>query len=133
MQVSSNIVFRLNPQSGLAPYRQIVEQVRTAIADGRLRPGDKLPPVREVVSQVTINPNTVQRAYRELEHLGLTQSQWGQGSFVATNAFDIASSQNALVELGLQRFIEAVRDAGMSTSDTLALVAERLSALEIRQ
>lgn len=59
-----SIVFRLDPRSGIAPYRQLVDQVRNAVEMGRLRGGDQLPSVREVVTQVTINPNTVHRAYR---------------------------------------------------------------------
>jgi GntR family transcriptional regulator len=50
-----------------------------------LKPGDRLPPVREVVTQITINPNTVHRAYRELEHLGFTESRWGAGTFIASS------------------------------------------------
>ena len=67
------INFRLDPRTGLAPYRQLVDQVRQAVSLGLLRPGDRLPSVREVVTQVTINPNTVHRAYRELEHEGVVE------------------------------------------------------------
>src|SRR5664279_3196434 len=77
-----SIHFRLDPRSSLAPYRQLVDQVRAAVIAGRLRGGDQLPSVRDVVAQVTINPNTVHRAYRELEHLGLAEGRLGLGTFV---------------------------------------------------
>ena len=79
------IRFRLDPRSGVSPYRQLVDQVREALVAGRLQPGDQLPAVREVVTQITINPNTVHRAYRELEYLGLTipSAAWGHSSLRA--------------------------------------------------
>src|SRR5665213_4376595 len=78
----ASIYFRLDPHSGVAPYRQLVDQVRMAVEAGRLRGGDQLPSVRDVVGQITINPNTVHRAYRELEHLGLVEGRSGLGTFV---------------------------------------------------
>jgi GntR family transcriptional regulator len=77
-----SIAFRLDPRSDRAPFRQLVDQVTDAIERGQLQAGDQLPSVREVVRQVTINPNTVHRAYRELEHLGLVEGRLGLGTFV---------------------------------------------------
>jgi GntR family transcriptional regulator len=77
-----SIAFRLDPRSDRAPFRQLVDQVTDAIERGQLQAGDQLPSVREVVRQVTINPNTVHRAYRELEHLGLIEGRLGLGTFV---------------------------------------------------
>jgi GntR family transcriptional regulator len=77
-----SIVFRLDPRSDRAPFRQLVDQVTDAVERGQIQPGDQLPSVREVVRQVTINPNTVHRAYRELEHLGLVEGRLGLGTFV---------------------------------------------------
>ena len=76
------IVYRLDPRSDRAPFRQLVDQVTDAFERGQLRSGDQLPSVREVVRQITINPNTVHRAYRELEHLGLVEGRLGLGTFV---------------------------------------------------
>ena len=76
------IHFRLDPRSGVPAYRQLVDQVRQAVRLGLLRPGDQLPPVREVVTQIAINPNTVHRAYRDLEAEGLVEGQQGRGTFV---------------------------------------------------
>ena len=77
-----SIVFRLDARSDRAPFRQLVDQVTDAYERGQLQPGDQLPSVREVVRQITINPNTVHRAYRELEHLGVVEGRLGLGTFV---------------------------------------------------
>ena len=76
------IVFHLETRSDRPPFRQLVDQVAGAFERGQLRVGDQLPSVREVVRQITINPNTVHRAYRELEHLGLVEGRLGLGTFV---------------------------------------------------
>ena len=80
------IEFHLEARSGVPTYRQLVQQVRQAIRLGVLRPGDQLPTVKEVVRSLTINPNTVLRAYRELELEGLTEGRRGVGTFVADAA-----------------------------------------------
>src|ERR1700689_4155002 len=79
---SPSIVFRLDARADRAPFRQLVDQVTDAFERGQLQAGDQLPSVREVVRQITINPNTVHRAYRELEHLGLVEGRLGLGTFV---------------------------------------------------
>jgi GntR family transcriptional regulator len=79
---SPSIVFRLDARSDRAPFRQLVDQVTDAFERGQLQAGDRLPSVRDVVRQITINPNTVHRAYRELEHLGLVEGRLGLGTFV---------------------------------------------------
>src|SRR5215510_11833413 len=80
-QVSA-IAFRLDPGSGVPTYLQLVQQVEHALRLGYLGPGDQLPTVKEVVSSLAINPNTVLKAYRELEHRGLAAGRPGQGTFV---------------------------------------------------
>lgn len=77
-----SIVFRLDSRSDRAPFRQLVDQVVDAFERGQIQAGDQLPSLRDVVRQVTINPNTVQRAYRELEHLGVVEGRIGLGTFV---------------------------------------------------
>ena len=76
------IEFRIAVKSGVAPYRQIVNQVRQALRLGLLVEGDQLPTVKDVVAAVAINPNTVLRAYRELEHEGLAEGRPGLGTFI---------------------------------------------------
>ena len=81
-QGSVAIVFRLEPASGVPPYQQLVRQVEDALRLGYLTPGDQLPKVKDVVAALAINPNTVLKAYRELEHKGLAAGRPGQGTFV---------------------------------------------------
>ena len=77
------IEFRLNERSGVPTYLQLVQQVRQAVRLGVLQPGDQLPTVKEVVGTLAINPNTVLKAYRELDHEGLVEARRGQGTFVS--------------------------------------------------
>lgn len=111
MTSEPTILFRLNLRGGVAPYRQLVEQVLRAIEEGRLRSGDQLPSVRDVVGQVTINPNTVHRAYRELEHLGLVEVRLGLGTFVVENV--TAGDELGELRAGLQRWIRDAHDRGI--------------------
>jgi GntR family transcriptional regulator len=75
--------FQLNPHSGVPVYRQLIDQVQGALAGGRLKPGDQLPTIRQAAVDLAINPNTVTRAYREMEIRGLLETQQGTGTFIA--------------------------------------------------
>src|ERR1700683_5544746 len=108
-----SITYRLDPRSGVAPYRQLVDQVRGALASGLLREGDQLPSVRDVVTQITINPNTVHRAYRELEHLGIAEGRAGLGTFITSRpSTALSSGERRSIERELQDRIIEARDAG---------------------
>ena len=78
--------FRLDGSSGVPPYLQLVHQVRQSLLLGYLREGDQLPTVKDVATDLVINPNTVAKAYRELEHEGIIELRQGAGAFVAANA-----------------------------------------------
>ena len=80
------MLFRPNPSSGVPIYLQLMEQVKHAIETGALRPGDQLPGMRPLAEELVINPNTVAKAYRELEHEGVIELRHGAGAFVAGNA-----------------------------------------------
>ncbi len=82
------IEFHLDTRSGVAPYLQVVQQVRQALRLGLLREGDQLPTVKDVVARLAINPNTVLKAYRELEHEGLVGARPGIGTFVTGTLSD---------------------------------------------
>ena len=75
--------FAIDPRSGVPLYRQLIEQVKSSIARGGLRPGDQLPTVRQLAVELSINPNTVAKAYRELEIQGVLATQQGTGTFVS--------------------------------------------------
>ena len=118
------IRFRLDPRSGVPAYRQLIDQVRQAVRLGLLRPGDQLPPVREVVTQITINPNTVHRAYRDLETEGLVEGQQGRGTFVRAAPVPAAAPER-LAELHqeLVAWAGKARAAGLDDEGIAALVA----------
>ena len=80
------MLFRPNPSSGVPIYLQLMEQVKHSIETGALRPGEQLPGIRPLAEELVINPNTVAKAYRELEHEGVIELRQGAGAFVAGNA-----------------------------------------------
>lgn len=83
--------FQLNPHSGVPVYRQLIDQVQGALAGGRLKPGDQLPTIRQAAVDLAINPNTVTRAYREMEIRGLLETQQGTGTFIAEQRIEADS------------------------------------------
>jgi GntR family transcriptional regulator len=114
------IQFHLDQKSGIPFYVQLVQQVRQALLFGMLKAGDRLPTVKEVVAQVAINPNTVLRAYRDLEHDGIVVSRPGLGTFVsATPPTSMARDQYRSVRADLERSIRRARALGLD-EDTLA-------------
>jgi GntR family transcriptional regulator len=118
------INFRLDPRTGVAPYRQLVDQVRQAVSLGLLRAGDQLPSVREVVTQITINPNTVHRAYRDLEHDGLVEGRPGLGTFIIASPSSPVSSEDRTALLDdLRAWVTKARRAGLDGEGIAALVA----------
>ena len=121
MAARSPIDFRLDPASGVPTYLQLVQQVEHALRLGYLKPGDQLPKVRDVVAALAINPNTVLKAYKELETKGLAAGRPGQGTFVQA-----ALSQVALPELsGLRRsllgWLADADTAGLDEDGVVAL------------
>ena len=125
MDAEPTIEFRLDRQSGVPSYRQLVDQVRQSLRLGLLRPGDQLPTVRDVVKQIAINPNTVHRAYRELEHQGLTEGRPGSGTFIKRSLSKVPDEQPVLQRL-LEEWIRSARKAGLGDEAIAALVAEAM-------
>jgi GntR family transcriptional regulator len=115
------IEFHLDTHSGVAPYLQLVQQVKQALRLGMLAVGDQLPTVREVVAQITINPNTVLKAYRELEHEGLIESRPGQGTFVLRTLAGTSLSSHAALRRSLVRWLHSAYEAGLDNESVLAL------------
>jgi GntR family transcriptional regulator len=115
------IDFHLNAASGVSPYLQLVRQVRQAMRLGLLREGDQLPTVKEVVSRLALNPNTVLKAYRELEHAGLVKARAGVGTFVTTTLSDDSLTAHAPLRRELQRWIVKARSAGLDDESIEAL------------
>jgi GntR family transcriptional regulator len=114
------IEFHLDTRSGVAPYLQLVQQVRRALRLGLLHEGDRLPTVKEVVAAVAINPNTVLKAYRELEHDGLVSARPGLGTFVTRSLADDTAAHEPLRKR-LREWLEAARAAGLDDESIEAL------------
>jgi len=116
------IEFHLDSHSGVAPYLQIVQQVKQALRLGRLQVGDQLPTVREVIAQITINPNTVFKAYRELEREGLITSRPGQGTFVLRTLASASPASQAALRQSLLSWLRSAYEAGLDGESVLALM-----------
>src|SRR5712691_2454061 len=115
------IEFQLDDRSGVATYLQLAQQVRHALRLGLLQPGDQLPTAREVVGKLAINPNTVLKAYRELEREGLVGSRPGQGTFVLRSLPGPDSVAVARFARELSTWIQKARAAGFSPDDVEAV------------
>jgi GntR family transcriptional regulator len=114
------IQFHLDQKSGVPFYVQLVQQVRQALLFGMLKPGDQLPTVRDVVIQIAVNPNTVLRAYRDLEHDGVVVSRPGLGTFVTANVpTSVARDKYRSLRADLERCIRKAKALGL-TDTTLA-------------
>jgi GntR family transcriptional regulator len=126
------IEFHLDGRSGVSPYQQIVQQVRNALRLGLLRQGDQLPTVKDVVSALAINPNTVLKAYRELEHEGLVQARPGRGTFVTRTLTDNTLAAHGPLRQDLRRWLAKARKAGLDDEsiEALFLTTFRSAALE---
>ena len=115
------IEFHLDGRSGVSPYQQIVQQVKNALRLGLLRQGDQLPTVKDVVGQLAINPNTVLKAYRELEHEGLVAARPGRGTFVTRTLTDHSLAAHGPLRSDLQRWLTKARKAGLDDDSIEAL------------
>jgi GntR family transcriptional regulator len=115
------IEFHLDGRSGLSPYLQLVRQVRQALRLGLLCEGDQLPTVKEVVARLAINPNTVLKAYRELEHEGLVAARPGVGTFVTATLADTSLAAHGPLRQELQRWLARARRAGLDDESIEAL------------
>jgi GntR family transcriptional regulator len=116
------ISFRLNTRSGVPPYLQIVQQVKQALQIGILQPGDQLPTVKEVVAHVAINPNTVAKAYRELESMGITEGRTGSGTFVIERPAGPSPKVQEALAADLEQWVAKAKRAGLDEDLIEALV-----------
>lgn len=117
------IEFKLDLNSGVPFYRQIVDQIRYGIASRRLLPGEQLPTVRELAVQLEINPNTVRKAYSELEILGVLDTQQGTGTFVSNQEVQIADAEKHRM---LRQICDELVARGQQYSLTLKDIVDHL-------
>src|ERR1700691_142971 len=106
------IEFHLDSRSGVSPYLQVVQQVRQALRLGLLEVGDQLPTVKDVVERLAINPNTVLKAYRELEHDGLVAARPGVGTFVVRALHRGSLAAHGPIRRDLERWVRMARLVG---------------------
>jgi GntR family transcriptional regulator len=116
------ISFRVDGRSVVPPYLQIVQQVRQALRMGLLDVGDRLPGVREVVAATAVNPNTVLKAYRDLEHGGLVEARPGYGTFVLKRPPGPPPGTHARLGRSLSRWVREAREAGLDDESIESLL-----------
>jgi GntR family transcriptional regulator len=122
----SPLEFRLDPASGVPTYLQLVHQVEHALRLGFLKTGDQLPKVRDVVASLAINPNTVLKAYRELETKGLTVGRPGQGTFIEATLTQVALPELSVLRRSLVSWVATADTAGLDEDGMVALFASAL-------
>jgi GntR family transcriptional regulator len=127
------IEFHLDPRSGVATYLQIVQQVKEALRLGTIDVGDQLPTVREVVADLAINPNTVAKAYRDLEHEGLVVAYQGRGTFVSSTLAPASLRHHEELRAALERWLQTAASAGLDEESIRALISATLRETLARQ
>ena len=123
---ASPIAFRLDTGSGVPTYLQLVHQVEQSLRLGYLKEGDRLPTVKEAVQALAINPNTVLKAYRELEHRGLAAGRPGQGTFIAGTLRRVGLAEQKALRKDLLAWLRTADDAGLDAEGMEALFASSL-------
>src|ERR1700739_4160329 len=106
--------FHVDGSSGVPPYLQLVHQVRQSLLLGYLREGDRLPTVKEVAGDLAINPNTVVKAYRQLEHEGLAGGRPGQGTFITGTPPDAPTGAQQALRASLEQWFRDAEEAGLN-------------------
>jgi DNA-binding transcriptional regulator YhcF (GntR family) len=126
LTMTAMIEYHLDQRSGVATYLQIVQQTREALRLGVLDVGDQLPTVREVVAALAINPNTVAKAYRELEREGLVVAQQGRGTFVASTLASPSLEYHQSLRRELEEWLRSAELAGLDEESVRALISTTL-------
>lgn len=116
----------IDVKSGVPFYRQIIDQVKSAIATGRIEPGERLPTVRQLAVDLSINPNTVSRAYTELELTGLVETQMGSGTFVGQKPVEQDEMERRrILDQLCQEFLSRASTYGFTLEDVLGCLEQR--------
>ena len=124
-------LFRRDTSSGVPFYRQIIDQVLLAVADGRLAPGTQLPTVRQLAVDLSVNLNTVAKAYREMEIRGIVDTQQGTGTFVSMRRAERRSGERRKALEGLvDRFVSLAASSGFSLDELAETLTERAEKAE---
>jgi GntR family transcriptional regulator len=113
--------FHVTSRDAVAPYMQLIQQVRHALRLGVLAVGDQLPTVKDVAAMTAVNPNTVLKAYRELEYEGLVQARPGKGTFVTASLGEVAVAKHEALSRELEIWLHGAREAGLDEESIEAL------------
>ncbi len=118
--------FSIDPKSGVPFYRQIIERVKYGIARGLLAPGDQLPTVRQLAADLSVNPNTVIRAYREMEIEGVLDTQQGSGTFVGDHRPEIDELERSrMLDQIITEFLARASNYGLTLAEVLEGLRQR--------
>lgn len=124
------ILLKPNPSSGVPIYLQLMEQVKHAIETGALKPGEQLPSIRPLAEELVVNPNTVAKAYRELEHEGVIELRQGAGAFVSAKATTRADADRLkAAQVLVAQGIERLRARGITDDEIRRLVEATLAGI----
>lgn len=128
--IIKNLEFNLDPKSGVPFYKQIILQVEMAIADGRLTKGEQLPTVRSLAVELRINPNTVGKAYNELEIRGIVMTQQGTGTFISGKEIELDDVERERILSGITKtFISKASSYGFNLDEIIVYINELKSEL----
>jgi len=118
--------FHIDPASGVPFYRQIIDQIKYAIARGDLKPGDQLPTVRQLAVDLAINPNTVSKAYSQLEILGILETQQGSGTFISTQKMEVSElERQEKLDALCREFISSAGSYGFTIQELFEALRDR--------
>lgn len=131
--LKQSISFHLNSSSGVPAYLQLVEQVRQALRMGSLHVGDKLPTVKEVVAEVAVNPNTVMKAYWELEHQGLAEGRQGVGTYIVRRPTGPGPDIQLRLARRLDQWVKAARADGLDDESIESMVRDTLNRSNVQR
>jgi GntR family transcriptional regulator len=121
------MLFKPNPASGVPIYVQLMEQVKHAVETGALRAGEQLPSVRKLAEELVVNPNTIAKVYRELEHEGVIELRQGAGAFVAHSSRTRATEKLRRMQPVLAAAVEKARAIGLSEEEIRRIFEAELS------
>ena len=125
------MLININPSNGLAVYDQIARQIKFAVANKTLRPGELVPSVRELARTLAVNPNTIARAYRELQGDGIVQTVRGTGLEITAQAPELCrNARHELIRLRLREVLEEARRSQLTRTQIKQIVEKELSILE---
>lgn len=119
-----NINFSLDNGSGVPVYRQIINQIENAVVSGRMAVGDRLPTIRSLAVSLKINPNTIAKAYNELEIRGIVQTQVGSGTYIADKKPDVADARQKRLREAAERFLQEAGELGAGREELIKLLED---------